>query len=70
MINEAALQKLKEQYPPGTNVVLVSMSDSQAPPIGSKGIVDFIDDLGTIHVKWENGANLGVIYDVDKCKRI
>lgn len=28
---------------------------------GDEGVVNFIDDLGTIHVKWDNGSSLGLI---------
>lgn len=23
----------------------------------------FVDDLGTVHVQWENGSNLGMVLD-------
>lgn len=49
----------------GKTVKLVSMDDAQAPPAGTKGRVDFIDDMGNIHVKWENGSSLSLIYGVD-----
>lgn len=35
---------------------------------GDQGSVDFIDDYGTIHVKWDNGCTLGLIPDHDKWK--
>jgi len=28
---------------------------------GARGTVKFIDSLGTIHVQWDNGPNLGMI---------
>lgn len=28
---------------------------------GDQGVVDFVDDLGTIHVKWDNGSSLGIV---------
>lgn len=40
------------------------------PPVGTKGVVEFIDDIGTIHVEWENGSSLGVVYGEDLCKVI
>lgn len=69
-MQKEVLEKLKEQYPPGTKVELVKMDDFQAPPIGTKGVVQFVDDTGTIHVSWETGSSLGVVYGEDKCKKI
>lgn len=28
---------------------------------GDEGTVDFIDDFGTVFVKWDNGSHLGLI---------
>lgn len=28
---------------------------------GDLGTVQFVDDLGTIHVKWDNGSALGLV---------
>lgn len=36
-----------------------AMDDMQAPPAGC---------LGTVHVAWDNGGSLGVVYGVDKVK--
>jgi uncharacterized Zn ribbon protein len=33
---------------------------------GSEGTITFIDDFGTIHVKWDSGRTLGIIPEVDK----
>lgn len=30
---------------------------------GQRGTVDFIDDMGTIFVRWENGSRLGLIVE-------
>ena len=68
MINDKVLERLRKMYPVGTKVELVRMDDVQAPPVGTKGVVEFIDDIGTIHVKWENGSSLGVVYGEDLCK--
>ena len=41
------------------------MDDKQAPPPGTIGTVDFIDDAGTIHMSWETGSSLGLIPETD-----
>ena len=30
------------------------MYDLQAVPTKTRGIIDYIDDLGTLHIIWEN----------------
>jgi hypothetical protein len=31
---------------------------------GDRGVVEFIDSLGTIHVRWQSGARVGIIAEV------
>lgn len=50
-------------------VELVQMDDIQAPPIGTKGTVEGIDDTGSIMVRWDNGSGLNVVYGVDICRK-
>ena len=53
---------IREQYPPGTRIRLNSMEDPYAPIApGTEGVVDFVDDIGTIHMKWNNGRSLGIV---------
>ena len=68
--NKEIVEKLKKEFPKGTRVRLVEMDDVQAPPIGTKGTVIGIDDIGSIMVAWDNGSSLNVIYNVDKCIKI
>lgn len=61
---------LRDEYPQGCRVELVKMDDAQAPPAGTCGTVSFVDDIGTIHVKWDNGSSLGVVFGEDVCRRL
>ena len=61
---------LKEQFPEGTRVELVQMDDPQAPPIGTKGTVRGVDDMGSIMVRWDTGSGLNVVYGEDICRKI
>ena len=70
MISKEALQALREQYPKGTRVELVQMDDAQAPPVGTKGTVRGVDDMGSIMVAWDNGCGLSVAYGVDVCRKV
>ena len=60
------LDIIKRSYPAGTRVVLKYMDDVQAPPIGTKGIVTGVDDIGSILVNWDNGSSLNVVYGEDR----
>ena len=64
------IQFLKDLYPTGTRVKLVEMNDIQAPPIGTFGTVMYVDDIGTIHIKWDNGSTLGAAYPEDRVTKI
>ena len=69
MISKEALRALRERYPAGTRVELVQMDDAQAPPVGTKGTVRDVDDMGSIMVAWDNGCGLNVVYGVDICRK-
>lgn len=52
----------------GMRVKLLSMEDPQAPAPGTEGTVQYIDDMGTIHVAWDTGCSLGLVPGVDEWK--
>ena len=56
---------LRRMYPKGTMVQLLSMEDAQAPPLGTLGEVQGVDDAGKILVHWQTGSTLNLIPDVD-----
>ena len=70
MISKEALQVLRERYPAGTRVELVQMDDPQAPPVGTKGTVKGVDDIGSIMVAWDNGCGLSMAYGEDICRKV
>jgi len=37
---------------------------------GTQGTVIDVDDIGTIHVLWDSGSTLGVVYGEDSCRKI
>lgn len=69
-IDQKTLEKLREEYSLGTRVKLIRMEDQQAPPLGTKGTVCGVDDIGSIMVSWDNGSGLNVVYGEDYCQRI
>ena len=70
-VNERTLERLRDMYPKGARVRLVHMEDIyRSLPEGIEGTVIGVDDIGTIHVNWDNGSRLGVAYGEDSCVRI
>lgn len=65
------LKELRATYPAGTRVELLSMDDpyrSMEP--GLQGTVKAVDDIGTIHIAWDNGCSLGAVYGVDCIRKL
>ena len=60
------INRLRQEYPPGTRIVLESMNDPHAPPPGTKGTVVYVDDMGQIGMSWQNGSSLSLIPGVDR----
>lgn len=65
-VSEAVLDSYRRRYPEGTRVVLEEMYDARPIPVGTKGTVQFVDDIGTVHVDWDNGRRLGLIPSEDR----
>ena len=62
------VETIRKQYPVGCRVELLRMEDIQAPPVGTKGTVRGVDDIGSVMVAWDNGCGLSVAYGEDACK--
>ena len=70
-IHPEMLKQLKEYYTPGTRVMLIRMSDPYTNlRQGDRGTVTMVDDIGTIHVNWDRGSSLGVVFGEDECRRV
>ena len=69
-IRKEPLERLRKQYPAGTRVELIHMNDPWNTRLheGCRGTVVAVDDIGTIHVAWDCGSSLGVVYGEDSCK--
>lgn len=60
------IQSIKDKYVKGTKIELIKMYDLQAPSPKTIGIVEGVDDLGHILVKWDNGSSLSLVENVDE----
>lgn len=64
------IEKIRKDYPAGTKVRLLEMSDDQAPPAGTIGEIYGVDDIGSLLVHWSNGSDLNVLYGIDRVERV
>ena len=63
------LVDLRSRYPMGSRVKLICMNDPYRNlKAGSIGTVTHVEDIGTIHVAWDCGSTLGVVYGEDSCE--
>ena len=72
VIPKEVLLSLRNRYPKGTRVELVSMDDPYNTKLipGCQGTVVSVDSIGTIHVVWDCGSSLGIVYGVDSCRKV
>ena len=64
------VQEIKEKYPVGTRILVQKLEDKMVDLTEEKGTVSKVDDIGGIHVKWDNGKQLALYEGVDKFKII
>lgn len=61
----------KLNYPPGTRLELIEMGDDPRPVAsGTRGTVKVVDDMGSIHMQWDNGRTLALIPDEDRFRKL
>lgn len=65
------VERVQKMYSTGCRVELVQMNDlySCLKP-GDKGIVRIVDDTATVFVDWDCGSSLGIVYGVDRVKKL
>ena len=67
MIN---VEKIKEEYKPGDEIVLYEMRGEPQMEYGLKGKVLAVDDIGQVHVAWENGSSLALNVEEDAFEKV
>lgn len=69
-LTKAEKMILKEMYPAGCRVKLEEIAsdpESKLKP-GDLGTVLDLDDDGGLHIVWDQGGSLALIYGEDRCK--
>lgn len=65
------VERIRKLYPIGCRVELVQMDDSYSKLTpGEQGTVRTVDDTGTIFINWDCGSGLGVVYGVDRIRKL
>ena len=62
------VEALRKEYPAGTRIELLEMDDPQAPPVGTRGTVLGVDDIGSLLVAWDNGSSLNAAWKIDRVR--
>lgn len=65
------VQRMKDNYPPGTRILLINMGDDPCPvENNTRGTVIAVDDIGTLHCEFDNGRSLGIIPGEDSFRKL
>ena len=70
-LSRAQVERIRQQYPPGTEVELIAMPEDPFPvPPGTRGKVIMVDGAGQLVMKWNNGSCLSLIPGVDSFQKV
>ena len=70
-LDEEIVNDIKEGYPEGTRIVLDYMGEDPHPiEPGTRGTVRHVDDIGTVHVDFDNGRRLGLVPGEDSFHKL
>lgn len=70
--NKEIVERLRKEYPEGCRVELIHMDDPYNFTLhpGCRGTVKCVDDCGSVHISWDCGSSLAVVYGEDKCRKL
>lgn len=70
-LDEEIVNDIKKRYPEGTRIVLDYMGEDPHPiEPGTRGTVRHVDDIGTVHVDFDNGRRLGLVPGEDSFHKL
>lgn len=64
------IAEIRLNYSPESRILLEHMDDTYGVPDGTRGTVDYVDDAGQIHMKWDNGRTLALVPQVDRFRKL
>ncbi len=71
LVMNESVNQIKQKFLTGTRIELIGLEDAYTKlKPGDTGTVDFVDDIGQIHIKWDTGSNLALIPGEDSFKVI
>ena len=59
------VEMIKEKFQPGIRILLHEMKGEPQMYDGLEGTINHVDDIGQIHVHWDNGSSLALNYEED-----
>lgn len=63
---EFDIRNIRKKYKEGMTIQIINMYDYIKPvPKGTIGIVDHVDKMGGVHMKWENGSENILLIGID-----
>lgn len=64
-------ERYKQLYPEGTRVLLIQMGNDPNPvEPKTRGTVNYVDDIGTIHCTFDNGRTVGIVPAEDSFRKL
>ena len=64
-------QRYREMYPEGTRILLLHMGDDPRPVEDDmRGTVKYVDDMSSVHCKFDNGSQLCIIPGEDSFRKL
>lgn len=65
-VNHETVERWRKEHPVGSRVTLQQLNDPYTTmEPGTTGTLQFIDDIGTYHIKWDNGRGIGLVRGED-----
>lgn len=64
-VDEVSKFRVQNRKLMGKRIRCDKMNDPYPVPSGTEGTISHVDDVGTIHVIWDNGSMLGLVPNED-----